>query len=137
MTIPESSSTLSYGIVDYKLVKTTLLQFLYDPYPHDLTSSSGARSPRNLAIALRAVEQGDGAPMWKVNEANWERFTCECPLPGKPQPPQFATPDASGVLVCVDAGPLNINLVDVSRYFDANGADLEFADVGPIRALCS
>ena len=45
-----SSGIDEYGIVDYKLTKSSIFSFLYSPYSKDA----------QLASAIAALEQGDG-----------------------------------------------------------------------------
>jgi hypothetical protein len=139
IAVPTSDGlpALSYGLVDYKLVKNALFQYLYQPYGSRV--SDHVLGASSLASALHALELGDGRAMWSRYALKRERFKNQRPLPGLPLPPgpRISTPDASSVLICLDPSPMNISVADVKWYFDANAEDSEFADVWPILALCA
>ena len=120
-----------YGMIDYKLAKQTLLLFTYSPYSKTTIGAKG------LSWAFYELEKRNGAPLWTFLTLLAERFTCDCPVPGQPSPPNIQTPDALQTIACTDARQLNDTVEDLQVFFSKNAQQSELADVWPIRALCA
>lgn len=113
-----------YGIVDYKMVKSFLLMFLYSPY------SPGAAE--RLAFALRALEIGEARPFWNLIRPLQQGLTCTCPS----EAPTLQTLEAQQAIHCGDGVPLEDTVDEIDEFFHELRQQSEFADVWPYRVMC-
>lgn len=119
----------SYGLIDYKYVKTTLMLFAYAPY----TLNPFLGAPQ-LSASLAELESGNGAPLWNWLSQLQANFECSCPK--RPQAPENVGPDALQAIACGDGGKANDTVEDLEGYFTRLSAISEFADVLAPRPIC-
>ena len=133
IAVPDSAAPFGnpYGMIDYKLVKEALLMATYGPY------GDGPIGARHLLAIFSALEEGDGSPLWSFVTTFLERLSCQCPTPGTPLPPDIVTPDATQAIACNDAQRQRDTVEDLERYMTRTARVSKFADVWPIRAVCS
>lgn len=119
----------NYGLIDYKLVKSTLLFFTAEPYPRNPFTGAAY-----LSAALAELEKGNGAPLWTALSSMQERFACSCPE--HPQEPEALTGHAIQAIVCGDGGRIDDTVEELEEDFIRLSAISEFADVLWPRPAC-
>ena len=109
-----SSSTSSYGVVDYNFLRNTIFQALYLPY---LTFPP-------LADAFAEFSKGNAGPIWDVG------YSIGLSLGG------FS--DAQIAITCNDGNLIPGTLEDAERYYDESAKTSDWADVwANTRLACS
>lgn len=130
VAVPISETTLgSYGLINYKHVKETLLKFAYTPYSDTILGAP------HLATALHELENGNGVPLW----TQWlgrlqERFECACHK--FPQGPNLQTPHTQQAVMCSDGEKVDDTVEEIEEYFARLSKTSEFADVMAPRVAC-
>ena len=127
-TTDTASTALDYGIVDYSVALSNVFGFLYQPY------RSGRAA--TLAAALAAAEKGNGQPLWDLQKANIEQFTCKCPYGSEDRASAFSR-DASAAIACSDGEPLSATPKDLQEWYDWVGQDSEFVALWLSFAICT
>lgn len=130
IVVPMSKNDVGdYGLISYKLVKSTLLMFAYKPYA--IASPLGAPQ---LSVSLAELEKDNGTPLWSWLSALQERFECSCPT--RPQEPKYVNTDALQAIACGDGGRVDDTVEDLEEYFSRLLAISEYADVVAPRPMC-
>lgn len=125
VTVSSNPGPLDHGIVDYFLVKTVLLIYLYNPY-----SGIGPR----LATTLAALDSGNAVPFWTLlNDSN---LVQEC---ASGNDTTRAQSNAEGIdpIMCTDGVPVNDTLSQYQAWYDHNARTSSFASVWEMRIRCS
>lgn len=122
------STPTDYGIVDYGITLSIVFEFLYKPYTNGRAAT--------LAAALAAAEKGDAQPLWDLQKAGIEQFSCKCPS----RPTTRASPysqDASAAISCSDGDVVRASPQDLQDWYDQVGRDSEFAALWSSYVRCT
>jgi hypothetical protein len=121
-------SSTAYGTVDYALVRSSVFAFLYAPY----------YGGSIFADILRAVEAGDGRPLWDLVRVGLLDYRCEC---GEKTPRRaggsFVGRDALPAVACSDGDPVEDSLDKLQEHYEGMAHDSTFAELWSIRMMCS
>lgn len=127
-TSPDADA--AYGLVDYKIARSIVFDFLGTPYD---SLFSGALSASSLASALTAAESDDGLPLFRL--WNEDRFTCAC-TPDGPTPNREDLESVATAIACGDGDVVEDSVEDLQVVFDELAKTSSFADIWPMRARC-
>ncbi|KAJ7278916.1 Alpha/Beta hydrolase protein [Mycena rebaudengoi] len=107
---------VSYGIVDFVLLRTLLFQALYSPYTTFQT----------LAQGLALLAAGDASALYKATEV----APFECPKCGTKAPVFHQNrPEATRVFACGDGAVVNDSLSQFRHYYADQSRVTSFSDV--------
>jgi hypothetical protein len=116
-----------YGLIDYGMVRNTVLDFLYQPF---------AIPGQDMFRILASLEKGDGTLFWQSHVDS--RFFLQCTNDTS----VHQDTDGYGFLgatavSCSDAAPVNDTLAMLNDWFAGNANQSSFADVFPYRIFCA
>jgi hypothetical protein len=126
-----SSSHLEYGLVDYRMAKSTVFKFLYAPY----SGTSLSVNSTVLAAALAAAEARDGRPLWAVNKGALVELNCECDKPSTP--PARGGLETTLAIACSDGDIVSDSLDELQTHYEGMAEFSGFAELWNIRVSCS
>ncbi|KIM23795.1 hypothetical protein M408DRAFT_332157 [Serendipita vermifera MAFF 305830] len=115
------------GIINRKIVHGLLFDTLYRPY----------RAAKQYFAALRALEKGDGLPLYKVAEGlghDGGPLKCDC----SPEPAILTGgQESQSAVMCTDAGPVDYDLDEFQRHFEKVAKTSYFGDIwSQLRLYC-
>ncbi|KAF7333749.1 Abhydrolase-4 domain-containing protein [Mycena venus] len=126
-----SMSAPSYAVVDYSLLRQTLLTTLYTPY--------GATGFQNLAAALNSLSLGNATALYQlIGGASASPPLFQCPTNASADVFQFlAEHDGSIAVACNDGKSVNPDYADVENHFRELCGTSPFCDIwGDLRMSC-
>jgi hypothetical protein len=126
-----SSSHLEYGLVDYRMAKSTVFKFLYAPY----RGISLSVNSTVLAAVLAAAEARDGRPLWDVNKGKLVELKCECDKSATP--PALAGRETTLAIACSDGDVVADSLDELQTHYEGMAEFSDFAELWDMRVSCS
>lgn len=127
-----STSATDYGIVDYGLVRQTVLLYLLSPYHSSFAKNDTITAAAKLSEVLAAAGAGNGLPAWNLWKDARPNFGCECSDAPKP----VLLGDAQNAILCSDGDPVTDTLEELQKHYEGMAKYSSFADVWILRARC-
>lgn len=122
---PLLRTNLNYGLVDKEFARLALFKALYQPHITFLP----------LARALKALEEGDGRPLWELERKDDSLYRCKCnAMPVN----AFIVPETMRAVACSDADPeARTTTLEELKEFYGNLANVSsFAEFWVTRLAC-
>jgi hypothetical protein len=120
---PSSDSEYNYGLVDREFARLALFKALYKP----------RKSFLPLAEALKALEGGDGRPLWEFEKRQDSLYRCEC---GIPPVNDFIVPETMRAIACSDSEHGRMDLDTLKEFYTGLANVSSFAEFWGTRLAC-
>jgi len=131
LIVPAANNGSRYGVVDYGMAKTVLINALYAPYSY---------IPRTFS-ALAAAEKGQGTPLFELfltmsGALAPSEWRCTCDDDGN-TPRAAVDTTALAAIGCGDALPVQEDIEDLEAFYEELAQTSSFADVSKAHVLCA
>ena len=124
-----NAETMSYGRVDYSVLKQVMFATLYKPY----------NTGKELVSAIADLEQGIAEPMYQLSEMKrahnllLEAHTC----PVSPRDPSMPWRGNTLAIACGDGDPVQDGVDELRSYYEDMAESSMFADIWWPRIGCA